>query len=466
MTVVDVLGTVDELADGMGGSVDAVTGAAIGPYQKSRLGPYRESWLKFLYITEEEDMATPALDRGHAGEQSMGFYWGERGYFLVDGPSGAGGHPANAAGFDGIAFNPDTGHMVIYDNKALARAGNVYSATAISENLAKNLDTLHARVAARPDIPQQGTILANISDARAALTPGSGAGWPRNVQLAVSNASGQSAGVGGKLANGTIKFIDYYAAPSPAPGPGPSETPQPMAINLNYSVRGQANGSAMVVLFMVVDGVANYINGYFREAEVHRATQLDLQSVRDWQKKYPADGALLVITFRRTVLNSEFMQNKVMLHPGDAFEYTSLYFGERPEDAAKQMAATREFVQGDTIDGPYKTIRRKQAIWIAPRQGPDQSAFMSPVGRWQVKIGDWNGLFVFKQNGSCSWSEGGPEHPGTWKIAGGEVQWTYSDDPKGWERIFHARLPLRSKVSGEATINGVNHGYYTMAKQA
>ena len=37
MTVVDVLGSVDGLADGMGGSVDAVTGAAIGPYRKSRL---------------------------------------------------------------------------------------------------------------------------------------------------------------------------------------------------------------------------------------------------------------------------------------------------------------------------------------------------------------------------------------------------------------------------------------------
>jgi hypothetical protein len=92
--------------------------------------------------------------------------------------------------------------------------------------------------------------------------------------------------------------------------------------------------------------------------------------------------------------------------------------------------------------------------------------FQTPVGRWQVRIGDWSGLFVFLQNGTCSWSEAGRAHPGTWKIAGGEVQWTYSDDPKGWERVFHARLPLRTKVSGEATINGVNHGSYVMTKQA
>ena len=41
MTVVDVVGRVDELADGTGGSVDAVTGAAIGPYQESQLKSYR-----------------------------------------------------------------------------------------------------------------------------------------------------------------------------------------------------------------------------------------------------------------------------------------------------------------------------------------------------------------------------------------------------------------------------------------
>jgi len=37
MTAVDVLGRVGEPTDGTGGSVDAVIGAAIGPYRKSRL---------------------------------------------------------------------------------------------------------------------------------------------------------------------------------------------------------------------------------------------------------------------------------------------------------------------------------------------------------------------------------------------------------------------------------------------
>jgi dienelactone hydrolase len=36
MTAVEVLGSVDELADGTGGSVDAATVAASGPYRRSR----------------------------------------------------------------------------------------------------------------------------------------------------------------------------------------------------------------------------------------------------------------------------------------------------------------------------------------------------------------------------------------------------------------------------------------------
>jgi hypothetical protein len=411
-------------------------------------------------------MANPAHDRGHAGEQSMGFYWGERGYFLVDGSSGAGGHAANASGFDGVAFNPTTGHMVIYDNKAFARDGNVYSATAISKNLATNLQTLEDRVAARPDIPQQTTIVANLRAARISLQPGPVSPWPKSVQLAVSNASGQSTGVGGQLANGTISFIDYYAAPSPKSSGGGSPLVQPMAVNLTYSVRGQANATAMVVLFMTVDAVANYINGYFLEADVRSALQNDMRSVRDWQRNHPTEGALIVITFRRTVLSSEFMQSRVMIHPGDEYEYSSVYFAERPEDAAKLMAAEKSWVQGDTFDGPYKTVRRRQGLWIPARELKVENVFQSPVGRWRVKIGDWNGTFVFNQNGSCYWNEsGGPEHKGGWKVAGSEVQWTYFDDTKGWERTFHAKLPLRTKVSGEATIHGVNHGYYEMSKQ-
>src|SRR6185503_20524370 len=128
------------------------------------------------------------------------------------------------AGFDGVAYNPTTGHLVIYDNKAFACAGNVYDASAITKNLAKNLDTLIGRVQNLSDMPQQQQVLGKLTTAGAALD--TSAAWPESVQIAVSNASGQSTGVGGKkLGNGNISFINYYAAPSPKPAPAPPNSP-------------------------------------------------------------------------------------------------------------------------------------------------------------------------------------------------------------------------------------------------
>jgi len=42
MTAVDVLGRVGELANGTGGSADAITGTAIAPFQASRLRKFKE----------------------------------------------------------------------------------------------------------------------------------------------------------------------------------------------------------------------------------------------------------------------------------------------------------------------------------------------------------------------------------------------------------------------------------------
>jgi hypothetical protein len=48
VAAVDVLGRVDELADGTGGSVDAVTGAAIGPYRESQFNGHHQRELRAL----------------------------------------------------------------------------------------------------------------------------------------------------------------------------------------------------------------------------------------------------------------------------------------------------------------------------------------------------------------------------------------------------------------------------------
>jgi hypothetical protein len=160
-------------------------------------------------------MANNSHNRGYLGEQSMGFFLGEQGYFFVEGPSGAAGHGVTTKGFDGVAFNPKTRQLIIYDNKAFAGVGNVSRASAIdpAKNLGQNLDGLIKRVQTMTDMPYQSEILSLLRQTRRALQTGTG--WPSNVQLSVSNASGRVAGVTGRLAKSGIRFIDYYHAPHP-----------------------------------------------------------------------------------------------------------------------------------------------------------------------------------------------------------------------------------------------------------
>lgn len=157
----------------------------------------------------------PRHTRGYAGEQHMGFFLGANGYYFVEGPSGAAGHSVTGSGFDGIAYDPKTSQLIIYDNKAFARAGNVGKATAIdpSENLGKNLAKLIEKVQTLHEMPNQARILNLLRQAGSA-TAGKQK-WPNGVRLAVSNASGRSTGVGTRLANAGVQFINVYQAPKP-----------------------------------------------------------------------------------------------------------------------------------------------------------------------------------------------------------------------------------------------------------
>jgi hypothetical protein len=159
------------------------------------------------------------LDSGYFGEQGSGFVLGSQGYFLVEGPSGDGGHAANAAGFDGVAFNPTTNDLICYDNKCFAAVGNVGSATAIdpAKNLANNLDALIARLTASRDIPRRFQMIDLLRRTRLSLTT-AGVSPPPNVRIAVTNYGGNSRGITQALRNRGLTFIDMNAAPRvPAP---------------------------------------------------------------------------------------------------------------------------------------------------------------------------------------------------------------------------------------------------------
>jgi hypothetical protein len=155
------------------------------------------------------------LNKGTFGEQGHGFFLGARGYFFVEGPSGAGGHAANAPGFDGVAFNPTLNDLIICDNKAFASTQDVRSATAIDPavNLARNLDGLIDRLTQAKDIPHRIQILNLLRSTRMSLTA-TGVAPPPNVRIAVTNFGGKSRDIAQSLRNRGITFIDMNAAPS------------------------------------------------------------------------------------------------------------------------------------------------------------------------------------------------------------------------------------------------------------
>ncbi|HEY4848450.1 MAG TPA: hypothetical protein VIH87_11845 [Methylocella sp.] len=154
--------------------------------------------------------------RDFHGEQQMGFYWGEQGYFFVDGPSGDKGHRANASGADGLAFRRAPEDLLILDNKSYASQSNVSGATAIDPtvNLGQYLDRMIVKVQNMKQLPHQSRILGLLEHSRRCLK--TGRGWPPSVRLVVMNAGGQSTGVTKRLSDLGIRFIDYYQTPAPS----------------------------------------------------------------------------------------------------------------------------------------------------------------------------------------------------------------------------------------------------------
>src|SRR3984957_10333021 len=134
---------------------------------------------------------------GTRGEQGAGFILGEAGYFIVDGPSGAGGHASNAHGPDGVAFNPANNDLIIYDvkdylakEKGIITPGpvliqrNVTSASALVQNLdAAWFDRVIAFVESTQDMPSRMVIASRLRACRGALT--TGRNWPANTRVAV-----------------------------------------------------------------------------------------------------------------------------------------------------------------------------------------------------------------------------------------------------------------------------------------
>lgn len=170
----------------------------------------------------------PRHARGMAGELGMAFihYQKKDGWIVFEGPGGPAGHGVTQRGFDAVAYNTRTGEIHLADNKSLARAGNVGSATAIdpSRNLAQNVDGLITRVEAAKDVPGKIRLLGRLRAVRAALLAGKP--LPTDVKLVVPTVGGQSTGVTPRLANQGVQHLPEPPPKPLAPAPG-SQPPAP-----------------------------------------------------------------------------------------------------------------------------------------------------------------------------------------------------------------------------------------------
>jgi hypothetical protein len=85
------------------------------------------------------------------------------------------------------------------------------------------------------------------------------------------------------------------------------------------------------------------------------------------------------------------------------------------------------------------------------------------VGKWNVTIGTWTGIFVFDAAGGVYWAdnETSRHHQGQWAATPTDLEWKFSDD--GDFRAFTLPLPL-NPGSVRGTILPTGQGWFDMAK--
>jgi hypothetical protein len=307
-----------------------------------------------------------ALDRGYFGEQGAGFFFGSQGYILIDGPSGAAGHAANASGFDGVAYHIQRDHLVLYDNKAFRPANHAGKATAIdpAANLAKNLDALIQRVSGMSNLPAQGRILSLLQQTRQSLTSNS-VRPPSNVQIAIVNAGGNSSGITASLRAKGISFINAQAAPSVPP------PPQRRYVNPRALVQGvrpvaarpasAPNSGPVQAIAELARAGAQFANDLSLKVAIEQA--LSAHSGKIAEALALGGGALVVVTV------------EVTCPPGNVGMVRAKSLGEvlvRPHPNGNRQEAIDAWLRMPklTRDRPYHNTTEELYYWFAPPGAP------------------------------------------------------------------------------------------------
>jgi hypothetical protein len=179
--------------------------------------------------------------------------------------------------------------------------------------------------------------------------------------------------------------------------------------------RGTANAGAMLIAFAVVDTLCNYLTARITDAKVKNEILQIKSQITAYQREHPSEGALVALTYSRKVPNDPtgVVRNSVLIHPGDVFQYSSVYFSTTPEKAMEQLL--RPEVRPDLgYDSPYKLEWSVKKYWINPLK----PALQSPAGKWRVHVAQYLWIYDFDSHGSVRWTDPFNQETGTgtWKV--------------------------------------------------
>lgn len=229
------------------------------------------------------------LDKGYLGEQDIGFYFGPQGYIVIDGPGGEAGHKPNQRGFDGVLYHPRMKKLIIYDNKAYRATSSVGKASALDANLQTNLRAVIDKVKLMQNLPYTDEVLRLLERTERAVKQNKV--LPTGVDLAITNAWGNSTAIGRRLAKRGVKFMNINSIPTKSPLRAGTlqQTRVPFIVPPNPRAAGWA---ALAYLL-------DWGSGWLQEKALQRQFTMQMEEKRPWVEQILAEGlgVLLVIEF-------------------------------------------------------------------------------------------------------------------------------------------------------------------------
>lgn len=354
---------------------------------------------------EQDRPMTPAHAGGAMGELDAAFALGQRGFSVIIGPGGPGGHRLTASGFDIVAFNPATSELWIVDNKASGGTSTVQGASALTTNLQQNLVDAIRQVRSAQNFPHKTAVVQRLEAALSAVRAGQP--LPTNVSRYITNAGGYHSGISRRLQQQGVRFLDLTGPTTRSarrgdiqqaqqqgvrPGRptthqgGGSQTRrgttqqgrgnlQPITPPLGGSGGSRARGAAAAGLTVGLAGLnfgLNWLNDRRQQQRVQeRLNQIEPAIQRERQSR-PDHGILLTIYYHQVQAPPDSL-----IRPGPVFYYIDWAAG-RSQDEAAQNLRSQSVIRPAPPAG--SRVHASQ-MWIPPLQPASIQTLQTPFPR-------------------------------------------------------------------------------------